>query len=203
MPALPSRSPRASASASISAPTAWRRPAIFDAATFGAGYGEENDFCLRARRRGWRHLLAADVFVEHAGGRSFGRRGAALRERNLRILNLRYPGYDALVRRFVEADPIHPSRRRLDEARLIEAGAPCAVGEPRPSRRCGDRRGGAVPAAEGAGAVPAGFETRLRRSSSSSARRIRPGPAGSWPRTRASPISSMRFRSSWPPSGTC
>ena len=24
----------------------------FDAATFGAGYGEENDFCLRARRRG-------------------------------------------------------------------------------------------------------------------------------------------------------
>ena len=40
----------------------------FDAATFGAGYGEENDFCLRARRRGWRHLLAADVFVQHAGG---------------------------------------------------------------------------------------------------------------------------------------
>ena len=95
----------------------------FDAATFGAGYGEENDFCLRARRRGWRHLLAADVFVRACRGRSFGRRRAALMERNLRILNLRYPGYDALVRRFVEADPIHPSRRRLDEARLIEAGA--------------------------------------------------------------------------------
>ncbi len=95
----------------------------FDAATFGAGYGEENDFCLRARRRGWRHLLAAEVFVEHAGGRSFGRRRAALMERNLRLLNLRYPGYDDLVQRFVQADPIHPSRRRLDEARLIEGGS--------------------------------------------------------------------------------
>jgi GT2 family glycosyltransferase/glycosyltransferase involved in cell wall biosynthesis len=91
----------------------------FDATTFGAGYGEENDFCLRARRLGWRHLLAADVFVHHAGGRSFGRRRQALMERNLRILNLRYPGYDAMVRSFTEADPIHACRRRLDEARLL------------------------------------------------------------------------------------
>jgi GT2 family glycosyltransferase len=91
----------------------------FDATTFGAGYGEENDFCLRARRLGWHHLLAADVFVYHAGGRSFGRRRQALMERNLRILNLRYPGYDAMVRTFTEADPIRTCRRRLDEARLL------------------------------------------------------------------------------------
>ena len=27
----------------------------FDAETFGLGYGEENDFCMRARERGWRN----------------------------------------------------------------------------------------------------------------------------------------------------
>jgi GT2 family glycosyltransferase len=93
-----------------------------DATTFSAGYGEENDFCLRARRLGWRHLMAADVFVHHVGGRSFGRRRQALMDRNLRILNLRYPGYDAIVHRFTEADPIRPCRRRLDEARLLTGG---------------------------------------------------------------------------------
>ena len=29
----------------------------FDAATFGRGYGEENDFCLRAAAHGWRNVL--------------------------------------------------------------------------------------------------------------------------------------------------
>jgi GT2 family glycosyltransferase len=94
----------------------------FDAATFGKGYGEDNDFCMRARKHGWRHVLAADVFVRHAGGRSFGRRGHPLRERNARLLNLRHPGYDALVAKFLAADPARPVRRRLDEARLRQAG---------------------------------------------------------------------------------
>ncbi|HUZ72340.1 MAG TPA: glycosyltransferase [Stellaceae bacterium] len=96
----------------------------FDAATFGKGYGEENDFCMRARQRGWRHVLAGDVFVRHVGGRSFGRRGAALMARNRRLLNLRHPGYDALVEKFIAADPVQAVRRRLDEARLASAGGP-------------------------------------------------------------------------------
>ena len=93
----------------------------FDGATFGKGYGEENDFCLRASRRGWRHVLAADVFVRHIGGRSFGKRAAALMERNRRLLNLRHKGYDALVERFIAADPAQKLRRALDEARLVAA----------------------------------------------------------------------------------
>ena len=94
---------------------------LFDAETFGKGYGEENDLCLRARRSGWRNVLAADVFVHHLGGRSFGRRRDALLERNTRILNLRYRGYDALVARFSASDPLFALRRRLDEARLAAA----------------------------------------------------------------------------------
>ena len=45
---------------------------LFDEATFGKGYGEENDFCMRALYRGWSQLLAADTFVYHAGAVSFG-----------------------------------------------------------------------------------------------------------------------------------
>jgi len=91
----------------------------FDAATFAAGYGEENDLCLRARRRGWRHVLAANVYVRHLGNRSFGSRRAALTERNRRLLVMRHPDYDGLVGSFVAADPIRAVRRRLDEERLV------------------------------------------------------------------------------------
>jgi len=89
-----------------------------DAALFGKGYGEEVDFCMRARRRGWSHRLAADVFVYHAGGLSFGARRAALLDRSQRLLNLRHPGYDGFIASYLEQDPLHRVRRRLDEHRL-------------------------------------------------------------------------------------
>ncbi len=89
-----------------------------DAALFGKGYGEEVDFCLRARRRGWSHRLAADVYVYHAGAVSFGPRRAALLDRSQRLLNLRYPGYAAFIASFEQQDPVQPIRRRLDEHQL-------------------------------------------------------------------------------------
>jgi GT2 family glycosyltransferase len=89
-----------------------------DAATFGVGYGEESDFCLRARKLGWSHRLAADVFVYHAGGGSFGPRRAALLERSQRLLNLRYPGYDRHISGFLTQDHLLPLRRTVDERRL-------------------------------------------------------------------------------------
>ncbi len=89
-----------------------------DAETFDKGYGEETDLCMRAHLRGWKHLAAADVFVLHAGGKSFGNRRQALLERSGRLIELRYPGYDASIARYIQADPLAPMRRRLDEARL-------------------------------------------------------------------------------------
>ncbi|CAO3383444.1 glycosyltransferase [Azospirillum argentinense] len=89
----------------------------FEEHLFGRGYGEENDFCLRARTLGWRHLGAADVFVAHIGGRSFGRQKIILAARNGRLLESLHPGYDALVQAFIAADPLLAARRRLDLAR--------------------------------------------------------------------------------------
>lgn len=82
----------------------------FDAA-FGAGYGEENDFCRRAAARGWRNVLADDAFVVHTGGRSFVEQKSKLVPRNLATLLERHPDYDAMVRDYVAADPLAPLRR--------------------------------------------------------------------------------------------
>jgi GT2 family glycosyltransferase len=45
---------------------------LFDEAVFGAGYGEENDFSMRASAAGMLNLLCDDSYVVHHGGRSFG-----------------------------------------------------------------------------------------------------------------------------------
>ena len=84
---------------------------------FAQGYGEENDFCLRARHLGWRHVAAPGIFVAHVGGHSFGARKSHLIERNLRILNQMHPGYAALIQKFLRADPLAEPRRRLDMER--------------------------------------------------------------------------------------
>ncbi len=88
----------------------------FSETLFGRGYGEENDFCRRAARLGWRHQAATDVFVAHVGHPSFGRQRLLLLERNARVLERLHPGYAALVSRFEEADPLAEARRRLDLA---------------------------------------------------------------------------------------
>jgi GT2 family glycosyltransferase/glycosyltransferase involved in cell wall biosynthesis len=43
----------------------------FDEATFAEGYGEENDFALRARDAGWSLAVADDTFVAHEMSRSY------------------------------------------------------------------------------------------------------------------------------------
>jgi GT2 family glycosyltransferase/glycosyltransferase involved in cell wall biosynthesis len=84
---------------------------------FAQGYGEENDFCLRARHLGWRHVAAPGVFVAHAGGESFGAAKHLLVARNLDVLERLHPGYRALIAAFEARDPLAPARRQLDIAR--------------------------------------------------------------------------------------
>ncbi len=43
----------------------------FDEDTFGRGYGEENDYSLRAHKKGWRSAIADDAYVYHAQSRSY------------------------------------------------------------------------------------------------------------------------------------
>jgi GT2 family glycosyltransferase/glycosyltransferase involved in cell wall biosynthesis len=90
---------------------------LFRPELFAQGYGEENDFCLRARHRGWRHVGVPGAYVAHVGGQSFGAARGRLIERNLHVLEELYPGYHALIAAFGAADPLADARRRLDLSR--------------------------------------------------------------------------------------
>lgn len=96
----------------------------FDAETYGHGYGEENDFCMRALDAGWRHLLAGDVFVFHRGGVSFVERTDGRKQEATRRLLARYPQYPTLVSRFVQSDPARPLRVAASLQRYRDAGQP-------------------------------------------------------------------------------
>jgi GT2 family glycosyltransferase/glycosyltransferase involved in cell wall biosynthesis len=64
---------------------------MFDEETFGRGYGEEVDFCLRASRAGLRHLVDDSTFVYHRGGVSFGDSQNEGWARSSAIIDARYP----------------------------------------------------------------------------------------------------------------
>ena len=97
---------------------------VFDEEAFGKGYGEENDFCQRAIRQGWKNIIAADVFVRHWGSTSFQGERAKRVQSALKVVDKRYPNYQQDVRQFIERDVLAGARRQLDWARLkAQAGS--------------------------------------------------------------------------------
>ncbi len=104
---------------------------LFRTSLFAQGYGEENDFCIRARHLGWRHVAVPGVFVAHVGGASFGAARAPLIARNLAVLERLHPGYHALIAAYQGAvpaeDALAPARLRLDRVRFAEERRPSSV----------------------------------------------------------------------------
>jgi GT2 family glycosyltransferase len=90
----------------------------FDLERYGAGYGEEVDFCMRARRAGLRNVACADVFVRHVGEVSFGEGGAGRRQAAQATVDALYPEFQQLLAQFIPADPLRGLRRRADLQRL-------------------------------------------------------------------------------------
>ena len=95
----------------------------FDEARFGRGYGEENDFSMRALGAGMRNVLCDDVYVVHQGGRSFGPLGLKPGEESMRRLLEKHPDYLALVEAFIATDPLAERRQAIIEA-LERAAVP-------------------------------------------------------------------------------
>jgi GT2 family glycosyltransferase len=84
-----------------------------DAATFGRGYGEENDWCQRAIAWGWRNVLCNRAYVAHVGGQSFAATGEKPGGVNGARLLARYPHYDRAVQDFIARDPIRAVRAQV------------------------------------------------------------------------------------------
>ncbi len=88
-----------------------RELGMFNCEVFGRGYGEENDFCMRATKAGYRNVLAPNLFVYHKHGASFSssEKKAFLQENYAKLLAL-HPEYSNLVHQFISKDPIKDIR---------------------------------------------------------------------------------------------
>lgn len=90
----------------------------FDSVQFPVAYGEESDFCYRARKAGWRHMVAGDVFVTHLEGQSFSERKAKLMADMLVKFSRLHPEFAAMDAAFQRQDPVRALRRGLDIGRI-------------------------------------------------------------------------------------
>ncbi len=105
-----------------------RRIGMFDELTFGQGYGEENDWCQRAIKAGYKNVLINNLFVYHKHGGSFeGRKRKHLMTRNMRSLLRKHPKYLRDIHAFIRNDP-----QRLMRDALIFFLAVCAANPSRP-----------------------------------------------------------------------
>ena len=91
---------------------------VLDDIAFGRGYGEENDFCLRAAKAGFRNVLAEDIFVYHAGEVSFAELAATEYGQAQAALIGKHPDYPGRVKQHLRNDPGTYGRMRLDLKRL-------------------------------------------------------------------------------------
>jgi GT2 family glycosyltransferase/glycosyltransferase involved in cell wall biosynthesis len=92
---------------------------LFDEDTFGLGYGEEVDFCLRASRVGLRHVVEDSTFVYHHGAGSFGDERRARLASASSLLHDRYRFFRATNTRERQHDPLRLSFTAL-ELGLVE-----------------------------------------------------------------------------------
>ena len=67
------------------------RVGLLDEAAFPQGYGEENDYCLRARGAGFELAIADHCYVHHAKSKSFGARRAELARQGDEALFRKHP----------------------------------------------------------------------------------------------------------------
>lgn len=84
---------------------------------FEEGYGEENDWCMRAYENGYRNVCIANLFVFHKHGASFGKKLDSKREevmkKHLEIVIKRHPQYMDMVREYVMRDPAVNIRKHI------------------------------------------------------------------------------------------
>lgn len=83
----------------------------FDETAFGRGYGEENDWCLRAGEAGFRNIHVANLFVYHKhGGIYLSEEKKTLMANSLGVIHERFPAYHNRVMDFFALDPLAPVR---------------------------------------------------------------------------------------------
>ena len=87
-----------------------KKVGILDEKSFGRGYGEENDFCQRAAKLGFKNLITPNLYAHHIGSVSFSDDKAPLVSKALNTLNELHPNYHQDVANFCKTDPLRTAR---------------------------------------------------------------------------------------------
>jgi glycosyltransferase involved in cell wall biosynthesis len=99
---------------------------LFDEQSFPRGYGEENDFCMRAVRAGWCHVVDDCTYVFHERSKSFGEAKTDLIKTGRAIVDERYPEYKTAIQVFQNGNSLRLARfqvaRALKQSRLQQSG---------------------------------------------------------------------------------
>jgi GT2 family glycosyltransferase len=100
----------------------------FDDKTFDKGYGEENDWCQRAVKNGYRNVHVENLYVYHKHGGSFlSEEKKKLLERNSALLSKKHPNYNSDVAYFCEVDPAKDIRNYVLFKILSSKSDSCSV----------------------------------------------------------------------------
>ena len=102
---------------------------IFDEINFPRGYGEENDFCMRAVRAGWRNIVDDRTLVYHVRSASFRDEKTRLYDTGRNVVDERYPDYRGRVGVFVHSPQMNVMRYGV--RKLIEGKWSTPVYQPR------------------------------------------------------------------------
>lgn len=94
----------------------------FDEEAFPRGYGEENDFCMRALAAGWVNLISPNTYIFHVRSASFGEEKERLIGSAVDRVIRRYPDYPEKVRKAFNSPEMQHLREVVRDAIKSEFG---------------------------------------------------------------------------------
>lgn len=94
---------------------------VFDSHSFPKGYGEENDFCMRAVKKGWKNTFAARSFVYHKQNASFKEQKTKLISAGRAKVDSLHPEYSELLDRTFNVNAYKSFTSYLDSVIQVNA----------------------------------------------------------------------------------
>ena len=91
---------------------------LFDEEAFPRGYGEENDFCMRAMHAGWKQVVDERTLVYHVRSASFKEEKETLYRSGRTVVDRRYPEYKEVATGFVHS--VEMNNMRYAARKLIK-----------------------------------------------------------------------------------
>lgn len=90
---------------------------------FGLVYGETTDWCMRAAKAGYRHVIVPNLFVNYKQGGSFSiQEKDQIQHENSKLVNLLQPDYYQQIDEFIRNDPLAHLRNALLTMLLSSTG---------------------------------------------------------------------------------